>query len=102
MDEIDFNTLTFIKETINTVNDANIDDKEEYLNTNDTTNHVKINKKLNCKDKAKCEFTFCGPGVERIFEEVKKKFPNKKKIPKNVGTPPPPRTGGPKILKIPL
>ena len=52
MDEIDFNTLTFIKETINTVKDANIDDKEEYLNTNETTNHVKINKKLNCKDKA--------------------------------------------------
>ncbi len=38
----------------------------------------KSNLDRNCKDRAKCEFTFCGPGVERIFEEVKKKFPNKK------------------------
>ena len=25
-----------------------------------------------------CEFIFCGPGVERIYEEIKKKFPLKK------------------------
>ena len=31
----------------------------------------------NCKKNGKCEFIFSGPGVERISEEVKKKFPNK-------------------------
>ena len=31
-----------------------------------------------CKDGKKCDFLFCGPGVERIFSELKKKFPNKK------------------------
>ena len=32
----------------------------------------------NCKDNEMCDFIFCGPGVERISEEVKKKFPLKK------------------------
>ncbi len=32
----------------------------------------------NCKDNKKCEVLFCGPGVERIFAELKKIFPNKK------------------------
>ena len=32
----------------------------------------------NCKDKKKCEILFCGPGVERIFSELKKIYPNKK------------------------
>ena len=31
----------------------------------------------NCKKDGKCDFIFSGPGVERISEEVKKKFPNK-------------------------
>ena len=31
----------------------------------------------NCKKDGKCEFIFSGPGVERISEEVKKKFPNR-------------------------
>ncbi len=31
-----------------------------------------------CSKKGNCEFIFTGPGVERIFEEVKKNFPNKK------------------------
>ena len=31
-----------------------------------------------CKDKKKCDFLFCGPGVERIFAELKKIFPDKK------------------------
>ena len=31
----------------------------------------------NCKKDGNCEFIFSGPGVERISEEVKKKFPNK-------------------------
>jgi len=31
----------------------------------------------NCKDKKKCELLFCGPGVERIFAELKKIYPNK-------------------------
>ncbi len=38
-----------------------------------------IKKKLqrNCSKDKMCEFIFCGPGVERINEEVKKKFPDK-------------------------
>ena len=32
----------------------------------------------NCKDDKKCDFLFCGPGVERIFSELKKIYPNKK------------------------
>ena len=31
-----------------------------------------------CKDNNKCDLLFCGPGVERIFAELKKIFPNKK------------------------
>ena len=34
----------------------------------------------NCSKKGECEFVFTGPGVERISEEVKKKFPLKKTI----------------------
>jgi primosomal protein N' (replication factor Y) len=32
----------------------------------------------NCKDSKKCDLLFCGPGVERIFAELKKIYPNKK------------------------
>ena len=31
-----------------------------------------------CKDNIKCDLSFCGPGVERIFAELKKIYPNKK------------------------
>ena len=31
-----------------------------------------------CKDNRKCDFLFCGPGVERVFAELKKIYPNKK------------------------
>ena len=31
-----------------------------------------------CKDSKKCDLLFCGPGVERIFSELKKIYPNKK------------------------
>jgi primosomal protein N' (replication factor Y) len=31
-----------------------------------------------CKDNKKCDFLFCGPGVERIFAELKTIYPNKK------------------------
>jgi primosomal protein N' (replication factor Y) (superfamily II helicase) len=31
-----------------------------------------------CKNNEKCELLFCGPGVERIFLELKKIFPHKK------------------------
>ena len=31
-----------------------------------------------CSKQGRCDFVFSGPGVERIFEEVKKKFPEKK------------------------
>ena len=31
-----------------------------------------------CKDNKKCDFLFCGPGVERVFTELKKIYPKKK------------------------
>ena len=31
-----------------------------------------------CKDNKKCDFLFCGPGVERVFAELKKIYPKKK------------------------
>ena len=34
----------------------------------------------NCSKQDWCDFVFSGPGVERIFEEVKKNFPGKKSI----------------------
>ena len=34
--------------------------------------------KRKCSKDGECDFIFSGPGVERISEEVKKKFPNKK------------------------
>ena len=34
--------------------------------------------KRNCSKEGNCDFIFSGPGVERISEEVKKNFPNKK------------------------
>ena len=52
--------------------------------------HKKLNKLLchycghksilqrDCKDDQKCDLQFCGPGVERIFSELKKIYPNKK------------------------
>ena len=54
------------------------------------TFHKKLNKLLchycghksflerNCKNNKKCDLLFCGPGVERIFAELKKIYPNKK------------------------
>ena len=58
------------------------------------TVHLNFHKKLNkllchycghksslardCKDTKKCDLLFCGPGVERIFSELKKIFPKKK------------------------
>ena len=52
--------------------------------------HKKLNKLLchhcgyktfllrNCKDNKNCDLLFCGPGVERIFLELKKIYPEKK------------------------
>ena len=52
--------------------------------------HKKINKLLchhcghkshlvrSCKDGKKCDLLFCGPGIERVFDELKKIYPNKK------------------------
>ena len=34
--------------------------------------------KRHCSKEGRCEFVFSGPGVERISEEVKNKFPGKK------------------------
>ena len=31
-----------------------------------------------CKDKKKCDLQFCGPGIERVFDELKKIYPQKK------------------------
>jgi len=31
-----------------------------------------------CKDNKECDLAFCGPGVERIFSELSKKYPDKK------------------------
>ena len=31
-----------------------------------------------CKNNKKCDLLFCGPGVERIYSELKKKYPSKK------------------------
>ena len=45
--------MSLNKFTTNTVRDANIDDSDEYLNIKETTNQVKINNILNCKDRAK-------------------------------------------------
>ena len=36
---------------------------------------TKLNRK--CNDNKNCEYAFCGPGVERIYDEVKKIFPGK-------------------------
>ena len=49
---MDFKAVSLMKVIIKTVNDPNIEDNEEYLNIRETTNQVKINKKLNCSDKA--------------------------------------------------
>jgi len=38
----------------------------------------KSNLKRDCSKDGECEFVFSGPGVERISEEVKRKFPDKK------------------------
>ena len=52
--------------------------------------HKKINKLLchycghksslerTCKDKKGCDLLFCGPGIERVYEELKKIYPKKK------------------------
>ena len=44
---MDFSAVFLIKVTTKTVNDAKIEDKEEYLNINDTTNQVNVNKNPN-------------------------------------------------------
>ena len=31
-----------------------------------------------CEDKKKCDLLFCGPGIERVYEELKKIYPDKK------------------------
>ena len=49
---IDFKKVYFTELTTKTVNELNIEDKEEYLNISDITIHVKINKKLNWIDNA--------------------------------------------------
>jgi hypothetical protein len=43
----DFKAVSLIKVTTNTVIEENMEDTEEYLNINNTTTQVKINKKLN-------------------------------------------------------
>ena len=52
LEEIDCSAVSLIKVTTNTVKDENIEDRDEYLNINETVNHVKINKIPNRIDKA--------------------------------------------------
>ena len=40
-------------------------------------NHNLVDRKI-CKDDKKCDLLFCGPGVERIFSELKKYIQIKK------------------------
>ena len=40
--------------------------------------HINLSLSRLCKDNKKCDLLFCGPGVERIFAELKKIYPNKK------------------------
>ena len=42
--------------------------------------HCSFEKKIKtkCKSKGNCEFIMYGPGVEKIFDEIKEIFPNKK------------------------
>ncbi len=42
--------------------------------------HCSFEKEMfrNCKDNQKCDFIMYGPGVEKIFDEVKKNFPSSK------------------------
>ena len=49
---VEFIKVSLMKLTIKTVNEANIDDTEEYLNISDITNQVKANKKNNCDERA--------------------------------------------------
>ena len=49
---IDLRAVSLSKDTTNTVKDANIEDREEYLNIRETVNQVNINKKPNWIDKA--------------------------------------------------
>ncbi|MDC0511238.1 primosomal protein N' [Pelagibacteraceae bacterium] len=56
-----------------------------YLTFHKTKNkavchHCSLEKKIKnrCKEDGNCEFIMYGPGVEKIFEEVKKIFPNNK------------------------
>ncbi len=44
--------VSLIKFTTNTVNEANIEDNDEYLNINKTTSQVNTKRKLNWKDSA--------------------------------------------------
>ena len=47
-----FNTFSFINEMTKIVNEANMDETEEYLNIKETTNQVNINRRLSCIDRA--------------------------------------------------
>ena len=46
-ERIDLRAISLSKDTTNTVKDANIEDREEYLNIRETVNQVNTNKKLN-------------------------------------------------------
>ena len=39
---------------------------------------IKLNLIKICKDNKPCEFIMCGPGVERIAEELEQRYPDKK------------------------
>ena len=75
---MDFKAVSLIKLITKTVNDANIEDKEEYLNIRETTNQVKINKKLNWKDNANNMPRYVAtPFPPLNFNQIGKRWPKK-------------------------
>jgi hypothetical protein len=52
LEVIDCSAVSLIKVITNIVRDENIEDRDEYLNINETVNHVNINKIPNGIDKA--------------------------------------------------
>ncbi len=77
-----FSPNVFCKKCFNTYSCPNCSINLVYhkKNNNLLCHYCGFNSSLNreCSKHKKCDFIFCGPGVERISEEVKKNFPSKK------------------------
>ena len=59
---------------------STMDDSNTELKNKSICHHCSFERNLEteCKLKKKCEFVMYGPGVEKVFDELKEKFPNKK------------------------